>query len=309
MEKFKPHLAGKVDFAKWPTDTDFMLGSVKVDALRAVNVNGEILSRTLKYFPNKRVQELFSRPEFKFFDGELVVGEPNSPNVYLDSFSGIMSQDGEPAVTWCVFDYFKYPNDAFGNRYQALQDALHELPDELRNLTQLVIQEPLHAPDQVLQFEATSLENGWEGVMLRHPNRPYKFGRSSNSPKDSALLKLKVMESSEAVIIGFECEYENTNEATLDERGYTKRSTHKAGKVPKDTLGKILVKDVVSGVEFAIGVFRGLTKEDLKNLWDNRENLHGRVVTYDYFGIGAYNSVRHPVFKGFREGIDYGEIL
>ena len=58
-----------------------------------------------------------------------------------------------------------------------------------------------------------------------------------------------------------------TNEATPNDQPTRK------GLVPKDTLGKILVKDLVSGVEFAIGVFRGLTKEDLKNLWDNREKL------------------------------------
>jgi hypothetical protein len=64
------------------------------------------------------------------------------------------------------------------------------------------------------------------------------------------------------------------------------------------------VADRYTGVEFYVGIFRGYTKEQLEVWWMLRERLPGKVITYDFFGVGGYDKPRHPVMKGFRDLFD-----
>src|SRR5690606_1152285 len=111
---------------------------------------------------------------------------------------------------------------------------------------------------------------------------PYKQGRSTF--KEGHLLKIKRFEDGEAEVVGVEEQMHNTNEATLDERGYTKRSTHKDGKVGAGVLGSLLVRDTKTGEEFGIGT--GFTMEQRNNLWEGRQYLIGKIVHYRHFPVG-----------------------
>jgi DNA ligase-1 len=142
--------------------------------------------------------------------------------------------------------------------------------------------------------------------MLRTPNSPYKQGRSTL--KEGWLLKVKRFKDSEAEIIGFEEQMENTNEKTKDELGHSKRSSHKAGMVGKGTLGKFLVREIGStpwfGREFAIGTGEGLTNELRQEIWDNRDKHLGKILTYKYQVHGIKELPRLPISKGFRDERD-----
>lgn len=307
IENFKPHLSAKVDFKKLDFEKTHYLGSIKLDGIRTLNLGtGEVLSRTLKPIPNRHVQEILSRPEFALMDGEIIVGPPNAVDVYRNTNSGVMSRDGEPDFKFYVFDDMTDLSLGYSLREQNLIERVLSLPADLQKYVERVPTTILESMDALLAYEVRTIEQGYEGAILRHPDRPYKFGRSTNSYADQGLMKLKRLESSEAMIVGLECEYENANEATTDNLGHTKRSSHKENKIPKDTLGRLYVKDVHTDVEFSIGVFRGFTKADLKQLWDNQDNLLGRIVRYDYFPVGMKGKVpRHPVGVGFRDPIDF----
>jgi DNA ligase-1 len=125
------------------------------------------------------------------------------------------------------------------------------------------------------------------------------------------LLKLKRFMDSEAVVVGFEEQMENTNEKTVDELGHSKRSKHQAGMVGKDTLGKFLVQEVGNtpwnGLEFAIGTGDGLTADLRQHIWDNREEYLGKIITHKYQPHGTKDLPRIPVWKGFRDPGDIGE--
>jgi DNA ligase-1 len=254
------------------------------------------VSRTLKAIPNKHISAALSHPALNGLDGELIIGEPTSKFCYQSSVSGVMSHDGEPDFTFYVFDNYLAAG-GYRERYAELQ-RWHSasLPSFIKLLPQTVI-----ANETELQvFEAECLEQGYEGLILRSFDAPYKFGRST--VKEGYLLKVKSFDDSDAEIIGFEEEMFNGNEAETNELGRTKRSTAKAGLSGKGTLGAFLVRDHITGVEFAIGT--GLTAEQRATAWGERDRLVGKLVKYRYFSVGVIEKPRHPVFAGYRDRID-----
>ena len=131
---------------------------------------------------------------------------------------------------------------------------------------------------------------------MRRLSSPYKFGRSTL--KEGYLLKVKKWEDSEARIVGYENLQTNLNEAVIDERGYTKRSSAKEGKVDTESLGALFVKDLQTGVEFKVG--SGFTQDERERMWADQDNLIGKIITYKYFPVGVKDKPRFPIFKGFR---------
>ena len=271
--------------------------SPKIDGIRALVVNGQLVSRTLKPIRNYYTQALFGRPELEGLDGELVVGNPWDKNLMQQTSSGVMSYDGKPDVTFYVFDYW---NKSFGFRDRLEQVKAFNIQKGWVNI-KYVNHTIAHNYDYLLRMEEEYLSQGYEGVMLRHPNGPYKQNRSTL--REAYLVKVKRFSDGEAIVTGSEPLYRNLNAATLDERGYTKRSHSKDGKVADDLLGNLLVRDLSSGAEFSIGsVF---TEAQRTQLWEERNSLHGRIVKYKSFkNAGVKDAPRHPIFLGFRHEDD-----
>lgn len=294
---FKPMLAEHADMnnIKFP-----VYASTKLDGVRAVVINGRLLSRSLKPIPNKYVRSLFEKPEYEGLDGELIVGSPTDPKCFSKTTSGIMSEDGEPDVTYYVFDQIpnysgQPPLTRFQERYKDLAGYC-----TLWKHVHLVQQKLIFRMSELLEFEEICLEEGYEGVIIKDPNSPYKYGRSTL--KEAYMLKIKRYKDSEAKIISVEPLFENNNEATRDELGKIKRSNAKSGMVEKQTLGSITVEDIKTKVQFNIGT--GFSEDLRKELWDHKEDLVGRLVKYKYFGYGQVDKPRHPVFLGFRDERD-----
>ena len=271
--------------------------SPKIDGIRALVVNGQLVSRTLKPIRNYYTQALFGRPELEGLDGELVVGNPWDKNLMQQTSSGVMSYDGKPDVTFYVFDYW---NKSFGFRDRLEQVKAFNIQKGWVNI-KYVNHTIAHNYDYLLRMEEEYLSQGYEGVMLRHPNGPYKQNRSTL--REAYLVKVKRFSDGEAIVTGSEPLYRNLNAATLDERGYTKRSHSKDGKVADDLLGNLLVRDLSSGAEFSIG--SGFTEAQRIQLWEERNSLHGRIVKYKSFkNAGVKDAPRHPIFLGFRHEDD-----
>ena len=108
--------------------------------------------------------------------------------------------------------------------------------------------------------------------MLNIANDPYECKRSS------AILKIKVMDSCDLKVIGFEegqGKYTGTlGRLNVDYKGYT------------------------------CGVGTGLSDEDRKEIWNNQDKYLGTIVQVNNFGESENQdggvSLRFPVFKGFR---------
>jgi DNA ligase-1 len=298
IKPFKPLLASPIDYVliDWadPTGGTRFVISYKLDGIRALVIDGVVMSRKLIPIPNEHVQRTFGG--FEHFDGELICGDPTDKDAYSKTYSAVMKKTGEPDVTFHVFDHIEHPDDDYCIRLKRCTANL--LPDIVRMVPQVGVNNERQCRDREEYF----LGLGYEGAMLRllsGPKSKYKFGRST--AKECTLLKIKNFTDSEATIIGFEEEMANNNEATLDELGRTKRSSHAENKVGKGRLGA-LVCLTKEGVQFNIG--SGFTAAQREDLWAEREALLGTLTKFKHFLVGAQTAPRFPIFLGLRSAID-----
>lgn len=287
----KPMLAAATDGKNL---TYPLLLSPKLDGIRCLIIDGVAVSRSLKPIPNKHVQKLFGRPELNGLDGELIVGPAGGHDVFQRTSSGVMSIEGEPEVNFWIFDDFT-ESGAFHRRLHTAHRRIKK-----QKFCEDVPHHIITTEQDLLSMEEDYLELGYEGVMLRHPDGQYKHGRST--AKEAWLLKLKRFTDSEAKVIGFTELRTNTNEAKKNALGHLERSSKKDGMKNAQTLGSLVVKDIKSGVEFEIGT--GFTQAQRQELWDNGDNLIGRLVKYKSQPVGVKEKPRFPVFLGFRDERD-----
>jgi len=285
----KPMLAGKFN----PETQRFpVLASPKLDGVRGVIVDGKLLSRSLKPIPNKHVASILSKPEYEGLDGELICGSPTDKNAYTQTTSRVMSHDKVFAFTFFVFDIHDH-DGPFAARYHALRSRVPLDSDSyITRLEHRIID----SANDLIDFEQEMLTAGYEGIIVRCPKSPYKFGRSTE--KEGGMLKVKRFEDGEATIIGFEELMHNGNEATTNELGRTKRSSHQAGKSGRGTLGALIVRDVKTGVEFNIGT--GMDDEFRAKVWNRPNDYLGKLAKYKHFPVGQVDKPRHPVLLGMR---------
>lgn len=289
---FKPMLAAthtKPELLKFP-----LIASPKIDGVRCVIFDGVAYSRSLKPIPNQAVQEWAkaNAPMLNWMDGELVVGPATAPNVMQATTSGVMRKDGEPDFSFHAFDYLRIMGLSFASRYEDLERRQYE---EGAPRAYLVPHETIRNHGFLLKYEHECLALGYEGVMLRDPEGGYKYGRSTE--RERGLVKLKRFSDAEAIVIGFEEEMHNGNEATRDALGRTERSSTRAGLVGKGTLGALQVRSG-DGQVFNIGT--GFTAEQRAEIWRNHPAYFGATAKYKYFAHGVKDAPRHPVFLGFR---------
>lgn len=271
--------------------------SPKLDGVRAIIKEGKVLSRSLKPIPNKFVQAQFGIPELEGLDGELIIGYATDKDVYRKTVSGVMTEEGEPEVWFHIFDRWNSKTEEYIGRMSEVCKQADSADDSLFTI---VPSKLVDNKEQLLDYETQVLAMGFEGVILRSVSSPYKFGRST--VKEQTLLKLKRFKDSEAEILDFVELLQNNNEAKTDELGHTKRSSHKANKVPKAMLGALKVKDCYSGVEFEVGT--GFSHIMRQSIWETRDIHKGMIIKYKYMDIGTKDKPRHPVFLGLRDVLD-----
>ena len=271
--------------------------SRKLDGIRALKIGNQLFSRSLKPIRNNWTQGIFKcLPEG--IDGELIVGDHFGEGVFKRTTSGVMSIAGQPKVRFFAFDNWQMRTEPFEVRQIWVHGVVKYIDSTL------VVNWPSTLCEQVediMTEEQCALEEGYEGLMLRKPQSPYKWNRSTFN--EGYLLKLKRYKDSEAEIIGFVQKYHNTNEARTDARGLTTRSSAKGGKVPFDPpqLGAFQVRDIHTQVEFEV---YGFTFEEATRYWAKQSDYLGKIICYRYLPYGVKDKPRHPTFKGFRDKED-----
>lgn len=296
-----------------------LLGSPKYDGIRCSVQNGKLYSRSLKLIPNKAMQKLWGRSELEGLDGEIVVGSPVDKNCFQKTSSVVMSAD-KPIDDAVLYGFDVFGRDRFEQRLVAASI--------IGQLNRLRIQPVAHVYIEhlkgLLKYETAQVSLGFEGIMLRDSDGLYKQGRSTM--KEGGLIAVKRFVDAEAVILDTYEQEENTNEKTMNELGNSKRSTHKAGKVGKDTLGGFSVvmlddfkhqcnanqwtqlraiTELAGGpLQFNIGTGVGLTEAYRQELWNKRKALVGKIIKFRYQKMGTLVAPRMPIFLGFRDKRD-----
>ncbi len=285
----RPMLAASIkDIAKLQYP---LIATPKIDGIRCLKLNGDIVSRSLKPIQNQYIHSSLKAMLPEGADGEIVVG-----STFHETSSAVMSQAGEPEFTYAIFDLVYDINEPYEKRLALLDkyiSAIGDCPMAKVPYTHIRNEKAL------LRYETQMLEKGFEGVMLRRPDSPYKCGRSTFN--EGYLLKLKRFEDAEAVIVDFEEAMHNTNEAVTNELGYMERSSAKDGKVPVGRLGAFVVRDIATGIVFNVGNGEGLTIAMRQEIWRDRTGYLGRTIKYRYQPVGTKESPRFPQFLGFRD--------
>ena len=275
--------------------------STKLDGLRAVVIDSVVYSRSLKPIRNKYVQKLFGKPEYNGMDGELVVGDVYAKDVFQKTTSGVMSAEGEPDVKFYVFDICNRPEETFTARRFILHNKLKNLPSDSKVvMLQQHYVETLYDLQQYLEDERIK---GGEGIICRNPDGKYKYGRST--PKEQLSVKLKFFSDSEFKVVGFEELHSNTNEQTVNELGYSTRSTHKQNQIPMGILGSLVLE--FGDLTFKVG--SGFTMEQRSEIWKNKHSYLGKLASVRYMEVGVKHLPRCATFKGWRDIDDLGRLI
>jgi len=292
---FKPMLASKLSEGAEPRFPALI--SPKLDGIRAMVIDGVLVSRNLKPIPNAYCQELFAHERYNGLDGELIVGNPYDPACFRNTGSGVMSRDGKPDIAFYAFDHF-LTELAFDLRL----DKVAELAEDNERIV-VVTHYLVETMDDMEKLERKFLSLGYEGAMLRHPQGPYKFGRSTE--REGWLLKVKRFSDDEAMVIGFDEQMHNGNELTRDNLGRAKRTSHKENKSAKGCLGALKVVGITGpykGVEFDIGT--GFDDGERQFIWDNQAQFRAKIVKFKYFPSGSKDKPRFPTYLGLRNVAD-----
>lgn len=270
-----------------------VLISPKLDGIRClINERGVPVTRTLKLIPNVTIREALKDLKLPQLDGEIIVGDPKAPDCYRQTNSGVMSFDGTPDWTFWVFDIVA--GGSFATRLAAVKALVEGLGCKR---VRMVPHKLAKNPNDVLTYEEKHLLAGYEGIMGRSTHGSYKFGRATM--KEGSLWKLKRFADGEAVIVGFDEQMHNANEATINALGRKERSSHKENKHGKATLGALKVQDTLTGVAFDVGT--GFTDEERLDIWRSQEAWLGRTIKYKSLLIGVKEKPRHPVYLGPRD--------
>lgn len=267
--------------------------------------------------------------------------EATSPSVFQDTTSYVMSFNGSPkfnptplrisknnissahaprtSSTFHVFDrFYSYAlPDIYNLSYTVRNSSISPILEKVQAFEQrhlslygepppthfkMLENVPLYSLDDLSRIEDTFLTAGFEGVMIRHPKRPYKFNRSALTSAQQHLIKLKRFEDAEGIITGFEELMHNDNPETKDEFGLAERSQCKANLRPGNTLGKVQIR-VLSGDFEGVSCYcgSGFDQAQRQEIWNNQDKYLNKVINFTYQAIGCVDKPRIPIFKGFRE--------
>lgn len=330
LHNFRPMLSGRLEegtFSKLRiSGQNPYVASPKLDGIRMlIHPDPKIgaCSRSLKSIPNRALFKYIAALTRRFprvlgLDGEITAGPIENvthPKIFNQTTSAVMSFEGNPDTTqftYIVFDKF----------YDSNIPTFNSCPYKIRykHMTELVGQANFHVKDlgipihiyalpqievvdleELADLETKYLVEGYEGLMLRHPETPYKFGRSSVTATKPHLLKLKRFEDAEATIIGFEELMHNENAITRDAFGLIERSSALANLHGGNTLGALIVR-VTTG-NYANTILRigtGFNAVTRENIWRQPLGYLNRIVNFRYQAVGSINAPRFPAFRGFR---------
>ena len=307
-EKFRPILAAKLSDVNNPERVIEQLARLqyplfalpKIDGIRCLHAPEGPVTRTWKLVPNRHVQECFAAASeiTSFLDGELIAGDdPTAHGICHQTQSAVMTHDGTPHFTYWVFDEFRMSHVGYDLRYHAMEDAVRRYQQWSDRPFQIfpVPFRLVSSVDEVLLYEQECVEQGYEGIVLRHPQGPYKFNRSTL--REQYLIKLKRTADEEATIVGFGQLERNLNPLTRNVYGLAQRTSHKDGKVADEFLGELIVHHPRWG-EFRVG--SGFDLATRHEIWQNQTSYLGKQITFHYLPHGTIDKPRHPIFKGLR---------
>jgi DNA ligase-1 len=333
---FKPMLAPNEKASFEPTDNKkkYYMGNVKfpalssnkLDGIRCLFIDGEILSRSLKPIVNSQLREKFeplakySKEHNIILDGEIYCDE--IPFNLISSC--VMTQDvnDKKAITkWTElcedYDVSVSRVDAMshlkfhcfdvvsqGNLEESFIDRIKELEKILKLYPSLMAM-----VKQVLSTDLTdiknhferALESGQEGLIIKSLEGKYKCGRGTI--KEGLIYKVKPFVDIDAVIVGVKqgTKVDPNAEKKVNELGRSVTSKKKGDRILVEMVSDFYVD--YEGHELKVSC-SSMSHKDREKYWKIKDELIGKMIEYKGMLIGSKDVPRHPVFLRFREDKD-----
>lgn len=294
-------------------------GSYKLDGIRALDVPDPatslqyMASRSLKPIKSSYAQGL-ALPEYNLFDGELLSKPkelPEGQTIYSSTFSDVMTHGCTEPIDWWIFDWADpwLSEDHKGkikyvDRLNIVKETLakHPHPD-----IHVLEQRILETPEDIAAMEKEALDLQFEGLIIRRMDAPYHCNRSSF--KQGYLMKIVRVLQSDAVIEDITEMMHNDNEAKIDARGFTTRSSHQDNKTGLGMLGAFMARDahgLFEGNVWKCGMGPGVDHAFREDIFKNWPRDKGRMFKYTYKPYGTKYLPRQPKWIGWRDPTDMG---
>lgn len=281
IPEFNIMLGSKFDFDKIPKETMYI--TEKYDGLRCFTIikNGKITmkSRQNKIFEGLADIESSIRNlglDNVCLDGELLSIDSSYENVYKDTTKKVNNKNKvKHGVAYMLFDMIQLHEFDIG-KGNTLYSERRNILDGLKCENEFIGVAPIIYKGDNIDVIIKILDKyrgmGAEGLMCSL-DKPYEFKRSKS------LLKMKVMQSCDLKIIGFE---------------------EGQGRL-KNTLGKL----ICDYKGFELGVGSGFSDELRNEIWNNQNEYLGRITEIQYFEETHNDkgdlSLRFPVYKCMRD--------
>lgn len=303
----KPQLAKDYDEDKLV----FPLGiQPKIDGVRAWNPDGTLLGRSMKTHRNPHATAFFSCPEYVGLDGEMAAEKETHRKLCTLTSSALSRGYGEPFLLWHVFDLLNEDTVELGYlfRYNALTEYVTRMQKagfcgHLRIVPMQVVNNLAE-----LQFwEDKWLEEGYEGVIIRNLEAPYKEGRSTI--KGAHLLRIKRFVEEEFIVKRIIEGERNDNVAQINELGKTFRTSHQENKVPNGMVGSMIGEILKDSELFKKGQVITVSKGDMTDdeaayFFANPQKLLEQICIFKHFPKGVKDKPRFPTWKSIRSKED-----
>jgi DNA ligase-1 len=300
-KSFKPMLAPneKVDLS---TLNYSLLASTKLDGIRCIFKDGEILSRSLKQIQCKQLRERlepirkFSEDNNIIFDGEIYSDKLTFQEITHFVMTQDLGDEELPAsVKFYCFDSIEDNkiDTPFKQRAEFATLCMMRFPDIAFPVAQVEVDNA----EEVNNFFEQVLKENYEGLILRGPKGAYKYGRGTL--KEGLIFKVKPFLDFDGQIIDViqATEVNEDAEKKINELGRSVTSKKKNERHTIEKASAFMVK--YEGKD--LKVVLSMTDEEKEEVWENKENYIGRWISYKGMLVGSKDVPRHPVMIRFRE--------
>ena len=296
-----------------------MLGSLKFDGTRCVCVGGELLSRSMKPQKNKHLPEALrglievAKGRGLVFDFELY--DHTLPNHGAHTSILAAHEKPIPDTMRChIFDVMSLDEwgrvgteirqSPFMQRQEVYHNILrtHPLLEGERYVGVEQV-EVCNAAEAQMLFEL-SLEEEYEGIMLRCPDSAYKHGRATHN--EGTIFKFKAFETIDGQIIEViqRRKLKDGIERTTTPTGTMERVHAKDAYEPDEMVGAFKVK-FEDGTISEVNYGRGFDHATRRQHWSERDTLIGKHVEVRHLPHGAKDGIRIGTLQRFRPDKDH----
>ena len=283
IQEFKVQLANKYD-SKKNYKVDFFFATPKLDGIRAFwtkNTPNVLWSRGGKEFVGlehvlEDIKKIIDVDDtIEFLDGELFAEKTEFSDIQGTVVSNVnYTQEDKNRIKYNIF---AVGGDKF-NTTEDMQLKLINLAENHRypNLNYILAQKIQNDAQKIRDMAKMYVDDGYEGIMLRHPKTSYEFKRSDS------LLKFKFFDEADLDVVGM---------------------VEGAGKY-EGMLGALVCNGVIDGKYIETEVGTGFTDDQRNEFWLNKDTLVGRLAEIKFQEISSDStgkfSLRFPVFLKFK---------